>query len=118
MPSPTPAGILMEITSSPCIVPVPWQTLHLLAITWPSPWQVGQVEVVCIWPKIVLVTRRTCPEPLHVLHLLNADAFCAPVPLQPEHGTALLTFIFFSTPLEISASDSFTLMRRLLPRFT
>src|SRR5688572_26224397 len=67
---------------------------------------------------MVLVTLLTCPAPLHVEHLLKADPFWAPEPLHELHATALFTLIFFSTPLVISAKVSFTLIRRLLPRFT
>src|ERR1700761_3591585 len=85
MPSLTPAGTLMLIVSSPRTTPSPWQTLHFEVITLPSPLQVGQVLVVCIWPRIVLVTRRTAPEPPQVLQVWKDDLSFAPVPSQVLH---------------------------------
>ena len=45
----------------------------------PSPLQVGQVLVVCIWPNMVLVTLRTCPEPPQVWSVLDEGALRRPV---------------------------------------
>src|SRR5690606_5696384 len=115
MPSLTPAGILMLMVSSPRISPSPWHVVHLADISTPSPLQVGQVLVVCICPRMVLVTRRTAPVPPQVRHVLNDDLSFAPVPSQVEQTTFLLTLIFFSAPLAISLSVSFTLMRRFDP---
>jgi hypothetical protein len=70
----------------------------------PSPLQVGQVLVVCIWPKIVLVTLRTAPDPPQVLQVWKDDLSFAPVPSQVLQTICLLTFIFFSAPLAISSS--------------
>src|SRR5690606_28242643 len=69
MPSLTPAGILMVIVSSPLSNPSPLHVGHFAVITTPSPLQEGQVLVVCICPSMVLVTRRTDPEPPHVLQV-------------------------------------------------
>src|SRR5258707_11662410 len=84
----------------------------------PSPLQVRQVLVVCIWPNMVLVTLRTAPEPPHVLQVWNDDLSLAPVPSQVLQEICLFTFIFFSAPLAISSSVNLTLIRRLLPRLT
>src|SRR5690606_18131891 len=111
----TPAGILIEMVSSPLTNPSPRQVVHLALISIPSPLQVGQVLVVCICPKMVLVTRLTDPEPPHVLQVWYDDLSLAPVPLQVRQTTCLFTFIFFSTPLAISSKVSLTLMRRLVP---
>src|SRR5690606_12721454 len=115
MPSLTPAGMLMLMVSSPRIKPSPWQAVHLADISTPSPLQVGQVLVVCICPRMVLVTRRTAPVPPQVRQVLNDDLSFAPVPSQVEQTTFLLTLIFFSAPLALSLSVSFTLMRRFDP---
>src|SRR5690606_3733815 len=115
IPSLTPAGILMVMVSSPRTSPSPWQVEHLAEISTPSPLQVGQVLVVCICPRMVLVTRLTAPVPPQVRHVLNEDLSFAPEPSQVEQTTCLLTFIFFSAPLAISLSVSFTLIRRLVP---
>src|SRR3546814_20376134 len=64
---------------------------------------------------MVLVTRRTAPVPPHVRQVLNDDLSFAPVPSHVEQITFLLTLIFFSAPLAISLSVSFTLMRRFDP---
>src|ERR1700761_3928569 len=84
----------------------------------PSPLQVGQVLVVCIWPNMVLVTRRTAPCPPQVLQVCTDDLSFAPVPSQVLQTICLFTLIFFSAPLAISSSVNLTLMRRLLPRCT
>src|ERR1700761_9270901 len=89
MPSLTPAGTLILIVSSPRTTPSPWQTVHFEVITEPSPLQVGQVLVVCIWPSMVLVTRRTAPEPPQVLHVWNDDLSLAPLPSQVLQTTCL-----------------------------
>src|ERR1051326_4695151 len=67
---------------------------------------------------MVCCVRVTWPVPLHVAQVLNPEPDFAPEPWHLSHGTYLLTFIFFSTPVAISSSVSFTLMRRLEPRFT
>src|ERR1700743_3614459 len=67
---------------------------------------------------MVLVTRRTAPEPPQVLHVWNDALSFAPVPSQVLQGICLLTFIFFSVPLAISSRVRRTLIRRLLPRAT
>src|SRR5437868_4813735 len=84
----------------------------------PSPLQVGQVLVVCIWPNMVFVTLRTAPEPPQVLQVWNDDRSLAPVPSHVLQTICLFTFIFFSVPLAISSRVSLTLIRRLLPRVT
>src|ERR1700761_3706279 len=84
----------------------------------PSPLQVGQVLVVCIWPSIVLVTRRTAPWPPQVLQVWNDDLSFAPVPSQVLQIICLLTLIFFSAPLAISSTVRRTFIRKLLPRAT
>src|SRR5476651_49084 len=118
MPSLTPAGILMLMVSSPRTTPSPWQTVHFEVMVEPSPLQVGQVLVVCIWPSMVLVTLRTAPEPPQVLQVEKDDWSFAPVPSQVRQTTCLFTFIFFSAPLAISSRVKRTLIRRLLPRAT
>src|SRR5690606_21507962 len=82
------------------------------------PLQVGQVLVVCICPNMVLVTLLTVPVPPHVRQLWNDDLSLAPLPSQVKQTTCLLTLIFFSDPLAISCSVSFTLIRRLDPFVT
>src|ERR1035437_4997364 len=118
IPSATPAGIFMVMTSSPRTMPSPLQDLHLSVITCPSPPQAGQVELVCMYPRMVCCVRVTCPVPLQVEQLLNPEPLLAPMPLHLSQETYLLTLTFFSTPVAISSSVSFTLMRRLEPRFT
>src|SRR6187402_3087448 len=116
MPSLTPAGTFKLMVSSPRSTPSPWQVLHFEVITEPSPLQVGQVLVVCIWPNMVLVTRRTAPWPPQVLQVWKDDLSLAPVPSQVLQSTCLFTLIFFSVPLAISSSVNLTLIRKLLPR--
>src|SRR6202012_6269946 len=104
IPSLTPAGTLILIVSSPRTTPSPWQTVHFEVITEPSPLQVGQVLVVCIWPSMVLVTRRTAPWPPQVLQVWKLDLSLAPVPSHVLQTICLFTFIFFSVPLAISST--------------
>src|SRR5690606_25429569 len=95
--------------------PSPWHVVHFADISTPSPLHVGHVLVVCIWPRMVLVTRRTAPVPPQVRHVLNDDLSLAPVPSHVEQTTFLLTLIFFSAPLAISLNVNLTLMRRFDP---
>ena len=44
MPSSMPAGILTESFRDSVTRPAPWHSRHGSAITWPRPWQVGQVR--------------------------------------------------------------------------
>ena len=81
----------MVITSSPLTIPSPKQDLHLSVIVWPSPPQLGQTVVVCIWPSMVFCMRVTCPAPLHVEQVAKAEPFFAPLPLQVSHFMYLLT---------------------------
>ncbi|MNV31843.1 hypothetical protein D3C71_1231650 [compost metagenome] len=82
IPSLTPAGILIAIVSSPRSNPSPLQVVHFAVISTPSPLQVGQVLVVCIWPRMVFVTLRTDPEPPQVLQVWKEDLSLAPEPSQ------------------------------------
>src|SRR5687768_2890177 len=91
IPSLTPAGILIVIVSSSLTTPSPWQPLHFDVMVVPSPLHVGQVLVVCIWPRIVLVTRLTAPEPPQVLHVWKDDLSFAPLPSQVLQTTCLFT---------------------------
>ena len=118
MPSLTPAGILMLMVSSPRVTPSPLQVPHFAVIVVPSPLQVGQVLVVCIWPKMVLVTLLTAPLPPQVLQVEKEFLSFAPDPSQVLQRICLLTLIFFSIPLAISSKVSFTLIRRLVPLYT
>src|SRR5882762_7738018 len=80
MPSCTPAGISIVTVSSPKVLPSPLQFAHLAVIVLPSPLQVGQVVTVCICPRNVLLTRRTCPLPPHVPHVCTLPLSLAPLP--------------------------------------
>src|SRR5690606_32781897 len=82
IPSATPAGIRIGITSSSRTMPSPLQWTHFRVIDFPSPLQVGQVEEVCICPRMVLVTLVTTPDPLQVGHVEREVPFSAPLPLQ------------------------------------
>src|SRR5699024_12167352 len=115
IPSLTPAGMLIAMVSSSRTNPSPPQEGHLAVISTPSPLQEGQVLVVCICPKIVLVTRVTDPLPPHVLQLWYDELSLAPLPEQVLQETSLLTLIFFSTPSAISFNVILTCIRSLLP---
>ena len=106
MPSSTPAGISRVTTASSRFMPISSVPLGLRVMLWPVPWQTLQVEAVCIWPKMVLVTRRTCPVPWHVV-----QSACS----TPGACTCLKTLTFLLMPSETSSRVNFTLMRRLAP---
>src|SRR5436853_6016732 len=82
IPSCTPAGTSMVTVSSLYILPSPLHVPHLAVITVPSPLQVGQVVTVCICPRKVLVTLRTCPLPPQVPQVCTLPLSFAPLPLQ------------------------------------
>src|SRR6187402_3136616 len=103
MPSCTPAGISIEIASSPYTLPSPLHAGHLAVIVDPSPLQVGHVVTVCIWPMNVLVTLLTCPDPPQVPQVCTLPLSFAPLPLQVLQTTCFFTLIFFVTPLAISS---------------
>ena len=105
-PSVTPAGILIDTVSSFTTKPWASDPLGLLEIISPDPWQVPQVVAVCILPRMVLVTRICCPDPLQVVQVLY---------LTPSAWIFLRTFTFFSTPLAISSNVNFTRIRILVP---
>jgi hypothetical protein len=65
--------------------------------------QVGQVVTVCIWPRKVLVTFLTWPEPPQVPQVCTEFLSFAPEPLHTLQGTYFLTLIFLVTPLAISS---------------
>ena len=65
--------------------------------------QVGQVVTVCIWPRKVLLTRRTWPLPPQVEQVWMLFLSLAPVPLQVVQETYFFTLIFLVTPLAISS---------------
>src|ERR1035437_5765017 len=103
IPSCTPAGISKVTVSSPYILPSPLQVLHLLVITEPSPLQVGQVFTVCICPRKVFCTLRTCPFPPQVLQVCILFLSFAPEPPQVLQAMYFFTFIVFVAPFAISS---------------
>ena len=103
MPSCTPAGMSMLTVSSPNTRPSPLQLPHLAVMVDPSPWQFGQVDTVCICPRKVFWTRRTCPLPPQVPQDCILPLSFAPLPLQVVQGTCFLTLMFLVTPLAISS---------------
>ena len=62
VPSSTPAGMFTASDFSFCTRPAPRQTGQGSAITWPAPWQVGQVRSTVKKP----CCARTLPAPPHV----------------------------------------------------
>ena len=106
MPCSTPAGISISRTASFFISPF-WSTPSgRFPTIWPVPWQVEQVDEVCIAPRMVLATLVICPVPLQVEQLVNST---------PSAATSLLTLIFFFTPLTTSLKVNFNLTLRLEP---
>src|SRR5882724_8752333 len=116
MPSCTPAGISSVTVSSPYTLPSPLQVPHLAVMVVPSPLQVGQAVTVCICPRKVLLTRFTWPLPPQVEQVCMLLLSLAPLPPQVWHTTYFFTFTLRVTPLAISSYDSFSFIRRLLPR--
>ena len=52
---------------------------------------------------------RTVPVPLQYVHILMDEASLAPLPLQVEHGSSLLSLIGLVAPLYASSNDRFIL---------
>src|SRR5690606_8161167 len=115
MPSLTPAGILIGITSSSITLPSPLQVWQVSVTIFPSPLQLGHVLLDTIWPSIVFTTFLTCPFPPHMVQVCKEVPFFAPFPLHVPQVTCLFTLIFFSTPLAISSRFNLSLIRRFDP---
>src|SRR4029079_9990649 len=95
IPSCTPAGTSILTVSSAYTLPSPLQVPHFAVIVVPSPLQVGQVVTVCICPRKVLVTRRTCPLPPQVPQVVTLPLSLAPLPEQVVQTTCFFTLICF-----------------------
>src|SRR5215470_14775437 len=80
IPSCTPAGTSIPTVSSAYTLPSPLHVPHFAVIIVPSPLQVGQVVTVCICPRKVFVTRRTCPLPPQVPQVCTLPLSFAPLP--------------------------------------
>src|SRR5437868_15155836 len=83
VPSSTPAGILTESARSRVTRPEPEQDGHGLSITWPRPWQLGQVrsrvKKPCAW--------RMRPCPAQVAQVFGRVPAFAPDPEQASQVT-------------------------------
>ena len=83
VPSSTPAGILTDSARSRVTRPEPEQDGHGLSITWPRPWQLGQVRSSVKKPW----AWRMRPEPAQVGQAFGRVPVLAPEPEQASHVT-------------------------------
>ena len=83
VPSSTPAGILTDSMRSRVTRPAPEQDGHGLSITWPRPWQAGQVRSRVKKPW----AWRMRPAPAQVGQVLGLVPLLAPVPEQASQAT-------------------------------
>ena len=95
MPSSTPVGMLTESDFSFCTRPAPRQDGQGSAITWPAPWQVGQVRSMVKNP----CCARTLPAPLQVPQDVGRVPARAPEPPQGSQFTVPGTRIVACLPL-------------------
>ena len=83
MPSSTPAGMFTDSVRSRVTRPEPVQDGHGSSITWPRPWQPGQVrssvKKPCAW--------RMRPAPLQCGQVFGLEPVLAPVPEQDSQAT-------------------------------
>ena len=98
VPSSTPAGMLTESVRSLVTRPWPEQALQGSEITWPRPWQVGQVRSTVKKPDC----ERTAPWPPQVEQVLGDVPGLAPVPLHTSHDTEEGTRICAFLPVKAS----------------
>src|SRR5258706_8721311 len=93
-PSSTPAGIFTASVLCFLMRPAPRQVTHGSGITFPVPWQAGQV----CWMEKKPCERRTEPEPWHVSQVLGCVPGLAPEPWHVSHvsmvGMRILVFFF------------------------
>src|SRR5689334_6078052 len=80
VPSSTPAGILTDSVRSRVTRPPPPHTLQGSSMTWPRPWQVGQVRSSVKNPCACLIL----PAPAQVEQGLGLVPALAPL---PEHAS-------------------------------
>ena len=95
MPSSTPVGMFTASDFSFCTRPAPRQSGQGSAMTWPAPWQVGQVRSMVKNPCCAL----TLPAPPQVPHADGRVPARAPEPLQGSQFTVPGTRIVACLPL-------------------
>src|SRR5665213_434011 len=78
VPSSMPAGMFTDNLRSSVVRPAPWHSTHGSEITWPRPWQVGQVRSIEKKP----CAARTRPLPSQVGHVFGCDPGFEPEPEQ------------------------------------
>ena len=81
-----PAGTCTSTFSREGVRPWPSQVSQGLSTTLPLPWQTGQVDWDCIWPKMVRWTSTTRPEPWQRSQVLAWPPSATPVPPQSSQG--------------------------------
>src|SRR5436190_1528410 len=98
VPSSTPAGILIDSVRSRVTLPAPPQAEQGSEITWPRPWQLGQVRSTVKKPWLDL----TAPIPPQVGHVLGCVPALPPAPLQASQVTDAGTRICAVLPVNAS----------------
>ena len=95
MPSSTPGGMLTLSVFSFWVRPWPPQVRQGSLITWPVPWQFGQVRSTVKKPDC----ERTRPAPWQVGQATGPAAPSAPEPLHESQATEVGTRISVCLPL-------------------
>ena len=101
MPSSTPAGIFTDNVRSRITRPEPEHDVQGLSITWPRPWQFGQVRSSVKKPW----AWRTLPWPAHIGHAFGLVPGFAPLPEQASQVTDVGMRICAVLPEKASSSE-------------
>ena len=83
VPSSTPGGMLIDSVRSRVTRPEPAHDAQGFSITWPRPWQIGQVRSSVKKPWV----WRMLPWPLQVAQAFGLVPALAPVPEQTSQVT-------------------------------
>ena len=97
VPSVTPAGIFRVSVFVFLRLPDPLHSLQVCFGLLPRPPHSEQTLTWVNMPKGVLRVLRSCPAPLHVLHVSSSLSF-APVPSHASHCSSFSKRISFSVP--------------------
>ena len=95
VPSSTPAGMLTDSVRSRVTRPEPLQDGHGSSITWPRPWQPGQVRSSVKKPW----AWRRRPAPPQCGQAFGFDPGLAPVPEQDSQDTEVGNRTWAALPL-------------------
>ena len=101
--SSTPAGILTDNLTWLRTVPFPLQVSQASLMIFPVPWQLVQVLMVCICPKIVVCTCFIWPLPWQTLQVSGCVPGLLPSPWQVWQVSLRLIVTYLSVPKKDSS---------------